>query len=75
MVDRWGALIDAGERLELCRSLAQDHYDPAYEKSMSAVSPVVQQRFETGTLDPVGLGALADRIAEALQKPGQTSEM
>lgn len=75
MVDRWEALIDAGERLELCRSLAEDHYDPAYEKSMSSVSPVVQQRFETGTLDPAGLETLADRIAEALQEAGQTSAM
>ena len=67
LIDQWEALIDAGERLALCRSLAADHYDPAYEKSMSAMTPRVLQRFETPTLDAAGLDVLADRIAEAFQ--------
>ncbi|MEO1974959.1 MAG: tRNA 2-selenouridine(34) synthase MnmH [Paracoccaceae bacterium] len=71
LVDSWGALIDAGERIALCRSLAADHYDPAYEKSMAAMAPDVMERFETPTLDDAGLDRLADRIAERLH----TSEM
>lgn len=71
LVDNWGALIDAGERIALCRSLAADHYDPAYEKSMAAMAPDVMARFETPTLDDAGLDRLADRIAERLH----TSEM
>ncbi|MCR8549782.1 tRNA 2-selenouridine(34) synthase MnmH [Salipiger sp. P9] len=67
LVDRWEELIASGARLELCRSLAADHYDPAYEKSMAAMTPDVLRRFETPTLDDSGLDRLADRIAEALQ--------
>ncbi|MBN9887848.1 tRNA 2-selenouridine(34) synthase MnmH [Salipiger abyssi] len=67
LVDRWGALIDAGERLALCRSLAEDHYDPAYEKSMTVFAPRVLDRFETPALDEAALDTLADRIAERLQ--------
>ncbi|EPX85347.1 tRNA 2-selenouridine(34) synthase MnmH [Salipiger mucosus] len=67
LVDAWEGLIDAGERIALCRSLAADHYDPAYDKSMSAVRPSVLQRFEADSLDGAGLDALADRIAEGLQ--------
>lgn len=67
LVDRWEALIDAGERLALCASLAADHYDPAYDKSMRAMSPRVVERFETPALDEAALDALADRMAERLQ--------
>ena len=66
LVDRWHAMIDAGERLALCRSLAQDHYDPAYDKSMRAVAPDIRQRFATDALAPPALESLADRIAAYL---------
>ncbi|MDO6587134.1 tRNA 2-selenouridine(34) synthase MnmH [Salipiger sp. 1_MG-2023] len=67
LIDSWEAMIDAGERLALCRSLAADHYDPAYEKSMSAMTPDVLERFETPALDDAALEALADRIAARIQ--------
>ncbi|APZ51433.1 tRNA 2-selenouridine(34) synthase MnmH [Salipiger abyssi] len=67
LVDRWGALIDAGERRALCRSLAEDHYDPAYEKSRTVFAPRVLDRFGTPALDEAALDTLADRIAERLQ--------
>ncbi|GGG74358.1 tRNA 2-selenouridine synthase [Salipiger pallidus] len=67
LVNHWDTLIDAGERVALCRSLAADHYDPAYEKSMRAMTPDVMSRFETLTLDDAGLEALAERMAERLR--------
>lgn len=67
LVEHWETLIGAGERLALCRSLAADHYDPAYDKSMRAMTPTVLQSFRTETLGPAGLDDLADRIAAALQ--------
>ena len=67
LVDAWEALIAEGARLELCRSLAEDHYDPAYDKSMAAQGGRVAARVEAQGLDRVALEALADRVAEAVQ--------
>ena len=63
LVDQWDSLIAAGDRQALCASLAADHYDPAYEKSMRAVSPDVAAHFDTPALDGPALDTLADRIA------------
>ncbi len=67
LVAHWDDLIRAGDRLALCRSLAADHYDPAYDKSMQAVAPVVAARLETARLDPAALEHLADRVVAAVQ--------
>lgn len=67
LVDHWGDLISAGDRIALCRSLVEAHYDPAYEKSTRSTNPKVLARFETPTLDRVALDRLAGRIAGALQ--------
>ena len=67
LVDRWEGMIAAGERLALCRSLAEDHYDPAYDKGLAARAPVVAARIATDSLDEKALGALADRVAAAVQ--------
>lgn len=67
VVDHWEALIAAGERIALCRSLAQDHYDPAYDRSMRAHTPPVLARIATDTLDPAALDTLAGRVAAAVQ--------
>ena len=67
LVDHWEALIAKGDRLALCASLAADHYDPAYDKSMRAVNPDVAAVFETPSLDPAALDALAARIAGQVQ--------
>lgn len=66
LVSRWHAMIDAGDRLALCRSLAADHYDPAYDKSQASVAPRVVARFETAHLDDAALQSLADRIAQSV---------
>lgn len=67
LVDHWEGLITEGARLALCRSLAEDHYDPAYSKSMAARAPVVAERIATDSLDAKALAALADRVAAAVQ--------
>ncbi len=76
MVDAWDKMILAGERRALCRSLAADHYDPAYNKSMAAMRPQVLERFETPTLDSAALDRLADRVAARVQtmsiRPGES---
>ncbi|MFW2588142.1 tRNA 2-selenouridine(34) synthase MnmH [Sagittula sp. SSi028] len=67
LVDHWDTLSREGEKVALCASLAEDHYDPAYRKAMKAMQPEVMARFETQTLDAPALDALADRIAAQLQ--------
>jgi tRNA 2-selenouridine synthase len=67
LVDQWEAMIDAGERRALCQSLVEDHYDPAYDKSMRAITPNVAARFETAHLDDAALETVADQIAERVQ--------
>lgn len=67
LVNRWDTMIEGGERLALCRSLAEDHYDPAYRTSMRAQAPRFILREETPALTPDALDALADRLAAQLQ--------
>ncbi len=67
LVDRWEALIAAGERVALCRSLAEDHYDPAYARSRQERRRWVIARLEAPALDEAALDALADRIAGAVE--------
>ncbi|CUH82417.1 tRNA 2-selenouridine(34) synthase MnmH [Tropicibacter naphthalenivorans] len=66
LVDHWETLIAADDRLALCESLAVDHYDPAYNKSMRAMSPNVLYRIEAPALDPAALNGVADQLAERL---------
>ncbi|MFZ7090376.1 tRNA 2-selenouridine(34) synthase MnmH [Primorskyibacter sp. 2E233] len=68
LVDHWGGLIAAGDKLALCASLASDHYDPAYERSMRAVAPTVSERLETQDLGAEALSELAGKIAKAVQR-------
>ena len=68
LLERWSDMIASGERIALCRSLAQDHYDPAYDKSMRAHAPTVLARLDTEALDAPALDVLADRLVDALQK-------
>ncbi len=68
VVDRWMALIDAGDRQRLCHDLAQNHYDPAYDKSLRFVSPSILQRFEMTELSASALDSLANRIATSVQR-------
>lgn len=67
LVDEWEKLIAAGERVALCRSLAADHYDPAYERSRKGRTRRVIARLTTETLDDAALDVLAGRIAAAIE--------
>ncbi|SNR78572.1 tRNA 2-selenouridine synthase [Puniceibacterium sediminis] len=67
VVDHWYKLIDAGDRLALTAALAEQHYDPAYAKSMRAVEPEIIARFDTQSLSPSALDTLANRIADQFQ--------
>jgi tRNA 2-selenouridine synthase len=68
LVDFWGDLIARDDKLALCRSLAEDHYDRAYRASMRAQAPRVLHREDAGSLDLSALEALADRLAERIQR-------
>ncbi|WGW03746.1 tRNA 2-selenouridine(34) synthase MnmH [Tropicibacter oceani] len=68
LVDHWDSLIAANDRLGLCASLAADHYDPAYERSMRAIAPSVAERVPTQSLDDAALTDLAGRLAQAVQR-------
>ncbi|WP_425100248.1 tRNA 2-selenouridine(34) synthase MnmH [Tropicibacter sp. S64] len=67
VVDHWNGLIGADDRLALCASLVEDHYDPAYRRSMRAVAPRYLAQVETERLDEAALDVLAGRIAEVVQ--------
>lgn len=62
-VDAWTDLIKQGDRVGLCRALAEKHYDPAYEKSMRTTRPKILAKFHTPGFDRAELNALADHIA------------
>ncbi|WP_135506456.1 tRNA 2-selenouridine(34) synthase MnmH [Roseovarius aestuariivivens] len=72
LIDGWNDLIDAGEMVTLCRSLAADHYDPAYEKSSGPLTPRVARTISVPALDDPALEAAAARIAAAVQEISST---
>ncbi len=67
VVDKWAALIDAGDTVALCHALAEDHYDPAYDKALHAVAPEIVARFSVPGLEPGDLDGAADAMADWLQ--------
>jgi len=67
LVAQWTRLSGAGDTRSLTRSLMEDHYDPAYAKSMKAMAPAVRARVETDGLSPAHLDRVAAQIEEALQ--------
>jgi tRNA 2-selenouridine synthase len=67
LVDHWTLLIDRGDRLALCRSLAETHYDPAYVKAARATGVRPSRHFATPSLSEDALDRLAAEIEEAVQ--------
>ncbi|MEL7091385.1 MAG: tRNA 2-selenouridine(34) synthase MnmH [Pseudomonadota bacterium] len=67
VVDHWNALIDSDDRVALCRSLAVDHYDPAYATAHrdDPVTPVA--RFQTQAMTGTAFDQLAGEIAATCQ--------
>ncbi|PTX54194.1 tRNA 2-selenouridine synthase [Litoreibacter ponti] len=66
-VDRWDALIAAGDQVALCHALAVDHYDPAYAKSAGHLQAHIAARLETDALTSEALDTLAARIEQTVQ--------
>lgn len=72
VVGRWMEMIANGDRIGLTRSLIQEHYDPAYEKSRRAIGASTLAEVEAPSLEATGLAQAADGIETALA--GVTSE-
>lgn len=68
VVDGWNDLIDAGDKVALCRSLAVDHYDPSYDKSTGALGIDLAVRVHTDSLAPKTLDGVAAQIEAALDR-------
>jgi tRNA 2-selenouridine synthase len=67
LVGQWTRLSAAGDKRALTRSLMEDHYDPAYAKSMKAVAPNVIARVSAEGLTPAHLEQVASQVEAALQ--------
>lgn len=67
-VDRWAALLRAGDRIGLVTALMEEHYDPTYAKSRADKSPDRLDTLGTETLDQEGQDELADRIRDLLRR-------
>ena len=67
LVGQWTRLSAAGDKRALTRSLMEDHYDPAYAKSMKAVAPNVIARVSAEGLTPAHLEQVAAQVEAALQ--------
>lgn len=68
IVDSWNGLIDAGDRVGLCRTLAADHYDPSYDKFVRSRDRHILARVCTEELAPAALDRLAEKIAAEVHK-------
>jgi len=67
VVDGWGALIAAGDKLALTRALMEQHYDPSYDKSRRAIGAEVLARVTTDRLDAPGLDQVAAEIERIVE--------
>ena len=65
-VDRWEALLRAGDHVGLVTALMTDHYDPTYAKSRAAAPQEILARLHTGTLSAEGQAGLAERIGRLI---------
>ncbi|WP_373635696.1 tRNA 2-selenouridine(34) synthase MnmH [Yoonia sp. SS1-5] len=67
VVDRWVALSQQGELVDLSYALMQDHYDPAYEKSRRIDDRDIIARIAANTLDDDAQEKAADQILTILK--------
>ncbi|MEM6618397.1 MAG: tRNA 2-selenouridine(34) synthase MnmH [Pseudomonadota bacterium] len=72
-VDAWGRLIDAGEPVAICQALAEDHYDPAYDRAMAAQGRTPQARVSAAELTDAALEKVADAVAVAVENVAQAA--
>ncbi|MEM1232559.1 MAG: tRNA 2-selenouridine(34) synthase MnmH [Pseudomonadota bacterium] len=69
VLEKWDTLIATGDKVALCRSLAEDHYDPAYRRSQAARPKVEVTEICLPDLAPATLQAAAGRIAQMIETP------
>lgn len=63
VVNKWEALLSAGDHLGLAKALMEDHYDPAYAKSRATHDAKVLGTVRAEVLDTDGIAALARAVA------------
>jgi tRNA 2-selenouridine synthase len=68
IVDAWNSLIDAEDQVGLCRRLAADHYDPAYDKFVRSQDRDILARVCTEELAPAALDGVAEKIAAEVHR-------
>lgn len=66
LVDKWRALLEAGQMDALAAALMADHYDPTYRTSRARHGAKVLKRFDAETLTTEARNILADQFAEWL---------
>ncbi|QFT62724.1 tRNA 2-selenouridine synthase [Roseivivax halotolerans] len=72
LVDDWFTKIEAGDKAGLVESLMTAHYDPAYDKSMKAMSPRIVARIDLNGLGQSALDDAAGRIAAKVEALGSS---
>ncbi|MEM6483182.1 MAG: tRNA 2-selenouridine(34) synthase MnmH [Pseudomonadota bacterium] len=77
IVDHWLKLSAAGDRVGLCQALAEQHYDPSYDKAMRVKVPKLLATVHAPDLTENALEKVADDLAARLQRiesdPGTSS--
>ena len=68
-VDRWEALLAAGDLGALARALIVDHYDPAYARQRAAHARVVLGQVGLDRIDAGGLEAAASEVLSVVSRP------
>ena len=66
VVQHWYDLIEADDKLALTAALAEQHYDPSYERSTRSIAPQVVARVHAERLDDAALDGVAADIEKAL---------
>lgn len=68
VVDRWHALIAAGDKVALTAALMEDHYDPAYRRARKRHGAALMASLRTDRLDASGLALFAERIVAEIER-------
>ncbi len=67
VVDGWHVLSASGDDVALCRALAEEHYDPAYDSSNGRLESRIAARVHADGLSEDALSVAAAKIRDAVQ--------
>ena len=67
VVDKWAALIAAGDKSGVTRALMEQHYDPAYATSRRA-HPAPSETLAIERFDDTGLARAAEQVIAAMER-------